>query len=365
MATPINAIKFIRREVDPIRAPLSRKKHLLNKPGRLHILPDNLPEATLPFDRLHTRTALGGLAKVMYPGEKNGEYEVNTLGVPTIDYRQGGAGISQQDIKDAFARIYRAIGTGKFNEIFLPVMYQNTSTPAFGGGVAQPLSPQMMGWIKAEVSKLEQFCQNPQRAHVPPEYQKDFIAGQNNPNIFKPNNQPAIRPAGKSHSERPATDSSERPESETHPESQKWSETSSEGGGKLASTAEKTSIPSSLLHLCEQNNWEIQGEGKIKKVILKDKKTEFTVSPQEVFFNKCNDFKALALTLKALHGPGASVMLFHKDEETLQTMIQHCRAVGLQVDPKNTFTKKSEYDVALNPEMQQQASTEQQATPKK
>ncbi len=191
------------------------RSDIAGHPNTLYLLPDNIPDSQLPRDQLE-KGATAGLAKEMRPiimghgADGKPIYDINVVGIPTLSYverKQGDTrklteidpdnpdapryvALTEQDIKDAFANIYRLAGANskpgsQFNEIVIPVN-PITLKPAFGGDIARranQLPPEefdrLMKVIEDEFMNLEKFLTNDVQdpKSLPPQFQEAYQAG--------------------------------------------------------------------------------------------------------------------------------------------------------------------------------------------
>lgn len=123
--------------------------------------------------------------------------------------------------------------------------------------------------------------------------------------------------------------------------------TPTDGAGHLDSPAKKEHFDKpqidKLKELCEKNKWDFTGDVDKRTVIVKAGETEFQVTPNEVTFKKCKDYKAFAETLIALHGT-KNLILYNTDPDERKKMLEAFKGYPNQIKMCNS---KEEYEVAL------------------
>lgn len=141
------------------------REDFLNQPRKLFVLPDNLPDFRLTRNKLHKTKHRGGLAATMRPYKVGGTkenpiYDVNVVGVPTLSF-DSSEPLTTAHIQEAFTEINRLVEENAFDEIVVPY---KEGKPAFGGGIAGPLPPEIQNAIEQEFVNLEQRLSTSQPA---------------------------------------------------------------------------------------------------------------------------------------------------------------------------------------------------------
>ncbi len=200
---PIELVKGYGTTPDKTYGLIWGEKDVANQPHRLFVLADNIHDSRLAPDQMINRFGKGGMAFHMRPKRiidntdpKNPIYDVNIIGIPTMPYTEDDPPMSEEILKEAFARIYEKIGANsgpnsQFTELVIPYSKKTKKEPEghplFGGYNAPNFRKNLGKIFDAELAKLEEFMKNPKAGLDDPsldeKYKDAYRKGLVNPQV--------------------------------------------------------------------------------------------------------------------------------------------------------------------------------------
>ena len=122
-------------------------------PRALVLFPDNVPDFRHPA----ASNARGGLAAVFRPMNDRTDL-FDAAGIPTLSYSKTEQFDAKHHFKEAFALIGKKRVESQYQSLIVPYLGDQ---PAFGGGVASPLSTTEMEILQSYLSEIQKHCSQP------------------------------------------------------------------------------------------------------------------------------------------------------------------------------------------------------------
>lgn len=117
----------------------------------LYVFPDNVSSFREPAKS----SARGGLAAVFRPMWVEGKASFAAAGIPTLSFDPSEP-FTEAHIIEAFKILDTALASHKYDALVVP--YTDTQLPAFGGGIAAPLTPSLMHLLKTDLARIATDC---------------------------------------------------------------------------------------------------------------------------------------------------------------------------------------------------------------